>query len=197
MCRRACNICIGLYWAMTKYGGQPDFELALNRIESHSVECHFGLTRSRLKGDTQWKQFFAAQIMAVMRRLHFPPYIRRFAMPAGCVVQTDTEKSIHLNFGNIMDGIREMTYHLSQNRPQAAFEVGCPLMEKLFDSPRALIEGKFCERSHESIPWSVMVLRPDGLVQPTENWHLRKRGIFTTSRASKYHVNSTPRLLSR
>jgi hypothetical protein len=27
MCRQACNTCIGLYWATTKYGGRPDFEL--------------------------------------------------------------------------------------------------------------------------------------------------------------------------
>jgi hypothetical protein len=69
-------------------------------------------------------------------------------------MRPDTEKSIHLDFGNIIDGIRETTYHLSQNRPHAAFEVSCPHMEKLFDLHRALIEGKFCESSHESSPSS-------------------------------------------
>jgi hypothetical protein len=117
------------------------------------------MTRNILKGDTPWEQFFAAQIKAVilqkvMRRLHFPPYIRRFMTPAGCVVRPDKENSIHLDFGNIIDWIREMTYHLSQNRPQAAFGVGCPLMDKLFDLHRALIEGKFCESRHELNPWS-------------------------------------------
>jgi hypothetical protein len=47
-----------------------------------------------------------------------------------------------------------MMYRLSQNRFQAVFEAGCSLMEKLFDLHRALIEGKFCESSHESSPWS-------------------------------------------
>jgi hypothetical protein len=55
MCCRACNTCICVYWAITKYGGQPHFELALNRIGSHSVECHFGMTRSTLKGDARWE----------------------------------------------------------------------------------------------------------------------------------------------
>jgi hypothetical protein len=202
--RFACatlNVGYPLYWAITKYGGHPDFELALNRIGSHLVECHFDITRSTLKGDKRWEQFFAAQIKAVMlqkvmRRLHFPPYIWRFAMPAGSVVRPDTEKSIHLDFGNIIDGIKEMTYHRSQNRRQAAFEVVCPLMEKLVDLHRALIEGMFWERSHGSSPWldggmTTRCSRPaDRELAPEEKRHLHNL-------ASKCQVNSTPWSFSR
>jgi hypothetical protein len=44
------------------------FELALNRIGSHSVECHFGITRSMLNGETRWDMFFSAQVKAVIIR---------------------------------------------------------------------------------------------------------------------------------
>jgi hypothetical protein len=54
MCRRACNTCIGRDWAIQM---SPRLEnagvlLALNRIGSHSGECHFGMTRSTLNGET-------------------------------------------------------------------------------------------------------------------------------------------------
>jgi hypothetical protein len=91
MCRRACHTCIGLYWAIPKHGGRPDFKLALNLIGSHSAECHCGMTRSALRGVTRWKRLLDTQVKAVMLRnmmqwLRFPPYIQRFAMPAGCIV---------------------------------------------------------------------------------------------------------------
>jgi hypothetical protein len=163
MYRRACNVCIGLYWALTKYGARPDFHLAPNRIRSHSIECHFGMIRSALKGDPRWDEFLAAQIKAavlqnMMRRLEFPSYIRRFVMQAGCVVLPDTHELIHIDFGNnfvnIIDCIREMTFHLSDNNPQEAFHAGNPLMETLVDLHRAPIAGKFHETNHESDPWS-------------------------------------------
>jgi hypothetical protein len=47
MCIRACNLCTGLYWAIKLFKDC----LALGRIGSHSLENHFGTTRSVLRGD--------------------------------------------------------------------------------------------------------------------------------------------------
>jgi hypothetical protein len=159
MCRGACNTCIGLYWAITKYGGRPDFELTLNRIGSHSVECHFGMTRSILRGVPRWERFLDAQVKAVMLRntmqqLRFPPYIRRFAMPADCIVPPDTEKSIQIDFGNMIDVVNEMTHWLSVNNSQQALDTALPLIGKLFNLHRALILGEFHQSSHGAGAWS-------------------------------------------
>jgi hypothetical protein len=51
MCVRMCNLCVGLYHAITQWGSDPGFRLALGRIVSHTVECHFGMTRSTCRGD--------------------------------------------------------------------------------------------------------------------------------------------------
>jgi hypothetical protein len=64
MCKRACNLCVGLGWALIKWGGRDDFWLALSRIPSHPVECPSGMTRGTLTGDVRWMRFFAAQVVA-------------------------------------------------------------------------------------------------------------------------------------
>jgi hypothetical protein len=68
-----------------------DMLLALERIGSHSVECHFGTTRSTLSGDTRRDSFFKAQVKAVliqrtMADLSLPPCIRRFKSDPGCTL---------------------------------------------------------------------------------------------------------------
>jgi hypothetical protein len=64
MCQRACNLCIGLCWAITIH---PN-DLALGRIGSHSVECHFGSTRSVLTNENRWPRFLSAEIDSLMVR---------------------------------------------------------------------------------------------------------------------------------
>jgi hypothetical protein len=54
MCRRGCNACLGIFWALKKYGGNGECQLSLSRIGSHSLECHFGMIRSTLNGDPPW-----------------------------------------------------------------------------------------------------------------------------------------------
>jgi hypothetical protein len=121
MCRRACNTCVGLYWAirMWQRPANSGFELALNRIGSHSVECHFGMTRSTLNCDTRWLRFFSAQVTAVliqkeMRKLTFRPYIRRFAMSAGCIVLPDTCESVQVEMRDIIERIETVSLQLSE-----------------------------------------------------------------------------------
>jgi hypothetical protein len=183
MCRRACNLCVGLYWAIQKYCTDEylaaGFELALNRIGTHSVECHFGMTRSTLNGDPRWERFFAAQVKAViirraMRRLGFGPYIRRFSQPAGCVVRPDREDSVFLKFGEgfggIHDRVMELFNFLSQKRTHCAFAVGYPLLRMFFEFRRDLLQA-------HSLP---DVRRPG----PTSGrcievrWHAARRSAF-------------------
>jgi hypothetical protein len=101
-----------------------------------------------------WERFLDAQVKAVMLRnmmqwIRFPLYIRCFAMSAGCVVPPDTEKSIQIDFGNMVD---EMTQWLSVNNSQQAFGTALHLIGQLFDLHRALILGGFRESSHEAGP---------------------------------------------
>jgi hypothetical protein len=99
MCILACNMCIGLHWAITTF---DDF-LALGRIGSHSLECHFSTTRSVLRGDTRWKSFLSAQVDAMfvqrlLKELNLRPYIRRFRNVSGCTLAPDTPGSIRVDF---------------------------------------------------------------------------------------------------
>jgi hypothetical protein len=99
MCIRACNLCVGLYWALRNFANS----LPLGRIGTHSVECHFGTTRSQLRGDTRWSQFLGRQVDSVMiqnflTELGVTPYIRRFKSVSGCTIMEDDPKSIHVSF---------------------------------------------------------------------------------------------------
>jgi hypothetical protein len=106
MCKRACNLCVGLGWALIKWGDRDDFWLALSRISSHPVECHFGMTRSTLAGDVRWTRFFAAQVTAslmhsIMWTYGIRPYIRRFKNEAGCTLSPYLPANLDVPFGNI------------------------------------------------------------------------------------------------
>jgi hypothetical protein len=104
MCKRACNLCVGLYWSITKWSDGPCFPLALGRVSSHPVECHFGTTRSTLDGDTRWDSFFNAEIGAILIRrsivhLGLRPYIRRFRTEAGCTLTGEGKEIAQVTFG--------------------------------------------------------------------------------------------------
>jgi hypothetical protein len=80
MCVRACNTCLALFWSIREWNENRHFSLALGRIGSHPLECHFGMTRSVLTGDPRWTRFFSSQVAAVivqrvMGRLKMQPYI--------------------------------------------------------------------------------------------------------------------------
>jgi hypothetical protein len=75
------------------------------------------------------------------------------------MIPPDTEKSIQINFGNMIDVANEITHWLSVNNSQQAFDTILPLIGKLFDVQRTLILGRFHESSRGAGPWL------DGAVQ--------------------------------
>jgi hypothetical protein len=62
MCRRGCNLCIGLYWAITTHPSG----LGLRRIRSHSVECHLGSMWSVLRNENRWQLFLTVEMNSLM-----------------------------------------------------------------------------------------------------------------------------------
>jgi hypothetical protein len=130
MCQRGCNLCIGLYWAITTHPR----DLALGRIGSHSVECHFGTTRSLLRNENRWQRFLSAEVDSLLVReildeLHLAPYIRRFKTTAGYTHGQNSEDLIDCNFEGIIE----------------SFE---------------LIAGHFPLQTEESIPYDALFTRP-------------------------------------
>jgi hypothetical protein len=68
------------------------------------------MTRSMLRGDTRWQQFFGAQVRAslvntIMAAHHLNPYIRRFKNEAGCTLQKDMGAVIDIRRGRELAGI--------------------------------------------------------------------------------------------
>jgi hypothetical protein len=111
MLQRGCNLCVGLYWAITSLG---DF-LALGRIGTHSLECHFGTTRSVLRGDTRWESFLSAQVDAMfvqrcLKELNLKPYIRRFKNGSGCTLMPDAPQVIDINFDGLPDKLTSFAH---------------------------------------------------------------------------------------
>jgi hypothetical protein len=117
VCKRACNLCVGLYWAISEWAKETGFPLALDRISSHPVECHFGTTRSTLDGDTRWESFLNAEISAILIRrsiahLGLRPYIRRFKTEAGCTLTGEETLIAEVGFGFILRTIKDLAGRL-------------------------------------------------------------------------------------
>jgi hypothetical protein len=112
MCIRACNLCIGLYWAINQY---PE-GLRLGRIGTHSVECLFGTTRSMLRGDTRWDRFLGAQVDAIivqklLKEFDLQPYIRRFRNISGVTLMGDNSELIDVSFDDVprkLEGFQDL-----------------------------------------------------------------------------------------
>jgi hypothetical protein len=66
--RRAMNLCIAICASLTLAVGA----VALGRIGTHSVEAHFGITRSALRGVSDWRSWIRAEgfasLMPELRR---------------------------------------------------------------------------------------------------------------------------------
>jgi hypothetical protein len=130
MCERGCNLCIGLHWAITTHPS----DLALGRIGSHSVECHFGTTRSLLRNENRWQRFLSAEVDSLMVReildeLHLAPYIHRFKTTAGYTLGQHSEDLIDCNFEGIIESLE-------------------------------LIAGHFPLQTEKSIPYDALFMRP-------------------------------------
>jgi hypothetical protein len=110
--KRACNLCVGLYWTLSKWGHTEGFCLALARIGSHSCDCHFGITRSTLTEDTRWKRSLSAQVAAAlihrfMQELDLSRDIRRFKNGGGCTLSDRWPGRIDVDFNASLESILE------------------------------------------------------------------------------------------
>jgi hypothetical protein len=175
MYRRGCNPCLGIFWALKNYGGNGKFQLAFNRIGSHSLECHFGITRSALNGDPQWDRFLSSQVKAViihrvMHRLGFHSYIRQFAMSAGCIAPPDSDELVQIGIDDIeelINCIREMLVALSNDRHTEPYAVGLLLLENFNRLHNVLCHTGYLESIHKSGPLSGGAIKNRLLTQPS------------------------------
>jgi hypothetical protein len=149
MCIRACNWCIGLYWALKTFDSLP-----LGRIGTHSVECHFGTTRSLLRGDTRWKQFLGKQadsiiIQRLLKELGLKPYIRRFKSVSGATIMAaDDANLITVRFEHAAHRVERFATLLKNGADElTVFDPDCILLgfEELAE---ALSEGQYIEKFH-------------------------------------------------
>jgi hypothetical protein len=104
MCTRGCNLCIGLNWAIRTH---PEF-LALGRIGSHSLESHFGMTRSVLRGETRWLRFLSAEVDAILIqrllvKLDMRSYIRRIRTISGFTLGSSIGPLADVEVGEIQE----------------------------------------------------------------------------------------------
>jgi hypothetical protein len=58
--RRALNLCGGLYYNIREMRGA----LLLGRFGTHSIESHFGIVRTALRGQGQWRYWLGAEAYA-------------------------------------------------------------------------------------------------------------------------------------
>jgi hypothetical protein len=119
MCRRACNLCVDLHDAIVRAHNMEGVQLALERIGSHDCECHFGTTRSTLRGDARWLSFFLAQVNAelihrAISDLGLHPYIRRFKSDAGCTLPGPDQEIVDFEFEDMRPNIELIVSHLTQ-----------------------------------------------------------------------------------
>jgi hypothetical protein len=153
--KRACNLCVGLHWALWKWGYTEGFFLALARIGSHSCECHFGMTRSTLNGDTRWKRFLSAEVTAAlvhwfMEELDLSPYIRRFKNGGGCTISDEFPGQIEVDFGLSVEMVLDTFHLLMQEAPLPARVTVMTAFAELSDR---LKEIEYVERIEESSPF--------------------------------------------
>jgi hypothetical protein len=116
------------------------------------------MTRSTLNGDPRCDRFSSLQVKAViihraMRRLGFHSSIRRFAIPADCIVPPDSDELAQIGIHDIDDLIncfREMSVALSNDRPTDGYVVGLLFLENFSCLPDALCHMGYLESIYES-----------------------------------------------
>jgi hypothetical protein len=115
--KRACNLCVALYMEISEWYYDPNctYPLALSRFGTHSIECHFGITRGIMKGDARLSRFLAAQKKAtlvrhIMQEYEFPEYQRRFRHNEGGITLTKDMVYIpmELDFTDTVDKLQNI-----------------------------------------------------------------------------------------
>jgi hypothetical protein len=149
MCVRACNLCIGLYWAIKTF---PD-SLALRRIGTASVECLFGTTRSGLRGDTRWERFLGREVDAIiaqglLKDLELKPFIRRFRSVSGCTLMGADPQAITVSFDNAAEQVYLLASLLKLGGSALAAVDGDSILLNFEKLSEKLIEADYCEIIH-------------------------------------------------
>jgi hypothetical protein len=159
MLKRACNYCVGVYWALCKWGLSQEFWLALARIGSHPVECNFGMTRATLNGDPSWKRFFAAQVNAalvrrVMWNFNIRPYIRRFRNEAGCTLGPGRQGRISVDFTAFADFVLQAVGMLRNNERQELLSLDVTILTPFQVLSDELAKCKYVEKIRKASDFS-------------------------------------------
>jgi hypothetical protein len=157
MCRRACNLCVDVQYAVLRAGKMEGIQLALERIGSHDCECHFGTTRSVLRGDTRWTNFFQAQVTAVliqrtMKEQDLHPYIRRFKTEAGCTLMDPEHETIDIEFLDMGSKVRGLVRFLGEGLNDLAKANGDAVIEPFRALASRLGEIQWTEKARKSGP---------------------------------------------
>ena len=82
--RRGVNLCVAVFSILERF---PDIDIALGRIGSHSLECHFGIVRAVLRHDDRFDRWLSAEAKAIMigrflSNLGVPDFRRRTRVAA-------------------------------------------------------------------------------------------------------------------
>jgi hypothetical protein len=187
VCQRGCNLCVGLYWAIERWGHtQFGFCLALARIGSHSCECHFGITRSALNGETRWCRFVAAQVTAslihrILWELDISPYIRRFKSEAGTTLDPNAPGVVEMSFEMTIELMALTLTCLSTNQEQEVVAAEDTIMTPFLTLRDRLEEIAYTEKIRLGSPmagqsiatrWKVFAMEPiDGAREQHVYYH--------------------------
>jgi hypothetical protein len=150
--KRGCNLCVGLYWAIDRWGHtQWGFCLALSRISEHACECHFGMTRSTLNGDIRWTRFLQAQVIAalihrILREFGLSPYSRRFKNEAGCTLVPDRPGTIDIDFGLTVELIANTFDLLREDREPEVIAADVTMMAPFQQLSETLAAIEYAEK---------------------------------------------------
>jgi hypothetical protein len=160
MCVRVCNLCIALYWAIGGDNKPGVPHLGLSRIGTHAVKCHFGRTRSALRGETRWPQFLSAQVNAAiaknfMTELNLHPSLRRFNNTFGCIVDDSETGLIDIDFQGTIPVIDCIKHLLRRSPDELAFPREMDLVWCFADFVTKLKEVGYDEKISRSTRLSV------------------------------------------
>jgi hypothetical protein len=159
MCRRASNLCMEIGYAILTAKSTEDLLLAIQRIGSHDCVCHFGTTRSTLRGDTRWTSFFTAQVNAVlihraMTDLGLHPYIRRLRSVADCTLLGPDHGTVDVRFEHMLHKIDQIVGFLVGWQSHLARANCESLIQPFRGLARRFAEIGWSEKARKSSPQS-------------------------------------------
>jgi hypothetical protein len=114
LCSRGCILCVEISVTILLADSTEEILLVLEPIGSHSVERHFGTTRSTLSDDVRWVSFFKAQVSAMllqmaMTDLGLRPDIRRLKSGAICTLfGSDDQGCVEADLTNMIAKVKRM-----------------------------------------------------------------------------------------